>query len=138
MTKQENPNFKASRFAPNPQEVAYWIDLTADPNGGVIKTYDGSKWNVISGNDTDIDIPVATADSNGLMNSQMVKKLNGIQTNANYYTLPAATLNAIGGVKKAAMVSAVSTSAQLADVITSLNAVLTSLKSAGIMDLGAS
>lgn len=31
MTKQENPNFKASRFAPNPQEVAYWIDLTADP-----------------------------------------------------------------------------------------------------------
>lgn len=43
MTKQENPNFKASRFAPNPQEVAYWIDLTADPNGGVIKTYDGSK-----------------------------------------------------------------------------------------------
>lgn len=32
MTKQENPNFKASRFAPNPQEVAYWIDLTADPN----------------------------------------------------------------------------------------------------------
>lgn len=44
MTKQENPNFKASRFAPNPQEVAYWIDLTADPNGGIIKTYDGTEW----------------------------------------------------------------------------------------------
>ena len=72
------------------------------------------------------------------MSSDMLVKLNGIEDNANNYILPAATLNAIGGVKKAAMVGAVSTSAELADVITSLNAVLTSLKSAGIMDPGAS
>lgn len=135
MTKQENPNFKASRFAPNPQEVAYWIDLTADPNGGVIKTYDGSKWNVISGNDTDIDIPVATADSNGLMSSQMVKKLNGIQTNANYYTLPAATLNAIGGVKKAGKVDNLATDAELSAVISKINTLLSNLRSIGILTL---
>lgn len=135
MTKQENPNFKASRFAPNPQEVAYWIDLTADPNGGVIKTYDGTEWYPI--NQSEVNIPVVSEDANGLMSSDMLVKLNGIEDNANNYILPAATLNAIGGVKKAAMVGAVSTSAELADVITSLNAVLTSLKSAGIMDPGA-
>ena len=55
MIRQENPNFKASRFAPNPLEVAYWIDLTADPNGGIIKTYNGSDWYPI--NESDVDIP---------------------------------------------------------------------------------
>ena len=27
MVKQENPNFIASKYAPNPKEVSYWIDL---------------------------------------------------------------------------------------------------------------
>lgn len=28
MIKQENPNFVASFYAPNPMEVTYWIDLS--------------------------------------------------------------------------------------------------------------
>lgn len=44
MFKQENPNFVASKYAPNPQEVSYWIDLTADSSGNVIKSYTGEKW----------------------------------------------------------------------------------------------
>lgn len=35
MIKQENPNFLASVYAPNPMEVTYWIDLyedAKDPN----------------------------------------------------------------------------------------------------------
>lgn len=44
MIKQENPNFVASFYAPNPMEVTYWIDLSEDANGTVIKTYDGKKW----------------------------------------------------------------------------------------------
>lgn len=44
MIKQENPNFVASFYAPNPMEVTYWIDLSEDANGNVIKTYDGKKW----------------------------------------------------------------------------------------------
>lgn len=44
MIKQENPNFLASVYAPNPMEVTYWIDLSEDANGNVIKTYDGKKW----------------------------------------------------------------------------------------------
>ena len=28
MIRQENINFVASKYAPNPTEVAYWIDLS--------------------------------------------------------------------------------------------------------------
>lgn len=48
MIRQEKPNFVAQHTAPNPTEVAYWIDLTADPNGKVIKTHDGKEWNSIT------------------------------------------------------------------------------------------
>lgn len=135
MTKQENPNFKASRFAPNPQEVAYWIDLTADPNGGVIKTYDGLKWNIISGNDADINIPVANGDQDGLMSSQMVKKLDTIQTHANYYVLPAATAEAIGGIKKAGKINNIATDAELSIVINTVNTLLSNLRTIGVITL---
>lgn len=37
MTKQENPNFLASFYAPNPMEVTYWIDLSEDANGTVVE-----------------------------------------------------------------------------------------------------
>lgn len=44
MIKQENPNFVASFYAPNPMEVTYWIDLSTDANGNVIKSYTGNDW----------------------------------------------------------------------------------------------
>ena len=46
MVKQENPNFIASKSAPNPKEVSYWIDLATDSTGNVIKSYspDLKKW----------------------------------------------------------------------------------------------
>lgn len=46
MIKQENPNFLASFYAPNPKEVSYWIDLATDSTGNVIKSYspDLKKW----------------------------------------------------------------------------------------------
>ena len=46
MVKQENPNFIASKYAPNPKEVSYRIDLATDSTGNVIKSYspDLKKW----------------------------------------------------------------------------------------------
>ena len=44
MTRQENPNFVASKYAPNPKEVSYWIDLSSDTTGNVIKSFDGKQW----------------------------------------------------------------------------------------------
>lgn len=70
MIKQENPNFLASFYAPNPMEVTYWIDLSEDANGNVIKTYDGKKW-----------IPINNKEDN-TQNSQIEHLLNIInQTN---------------------------------------------------------
>ena len=44
MIRQENPNFVASRYAPNPKEVTYWIDLSASSDGQIIKCYVNNKW----------------------------------------------------------------------------------------------
>jgi hypothetical protein len=44
-----------SYIAPNPKEFDYWVDLTADPKGNVIKYYaGGSKWLPLN-DDTDND-----------------------------------------------------------------------------------
>jgi hypothetical protein len=71
MIKQENPNFVASFYAPNPMEVTYWIDLSEDANGNVIKTYDGKKW-----------IPINNKEDN-TQNSQIEHLLNIINEKAN-------------------------------------------------------
>tara|TARA_Y100000592_G_scaffold101019_1_gene184601 strand:+ start:11906 stop:21766 length:9861 start_codon:yes stop_codon:yes gene_type:complete len=44
-------------------------------------------------------IPNATASQTGLATSTQITKLDGIAANANNYSLPAATANALGGVK---------------------------------------
>lgn len=36
-----------SKVAPNPKEASRWIDLSADPHGGVMKYYDGKQWTEI-------------------------------------------------------------------------------------------
>lgn len=43
----------ASNVAPNPLEVTYWADLSEDPSGSVIKTYNGSTWVKIGSNQED-------------------------------------------------------------------------------------
>ena len=56
MVKQENPNFIASKYAPNPKEVSYWIDLATDSTGNVIKSYspDLKKW-ILLNRDANVD-----------------------------------------------------------------------------------
>lgn len=34
----------AQRYAPNPKEIKYWIDLTEDNQGKIIKVYVDNKW----------------------------------------------------------------------------------------------
>lgn len=49
------------------------------------------------------------------------------------YSLPTATTGAIGGVKKAAAVSTAATDADAAAIVTTLNDLITKLKTAGII-----
>lgn len=51
MIRQENINFVASKYAPNPTEVAYWIDLSTDSSGNVIKNYANGIWLPINNSD---------------------------------------------------------------------------------------
>lgn len=44
MIRQEHINFVASKYAPNPLEVTYWIDLSANPDGQIIKCYSNNEW----------------------------------------------------------------------------------------------
>lgn len=92
----ERINFRAQNTQPNPLEVTYWIDLLADPNGGVIKVYNGKTWNPLTaGENADVvkDITdlqnkkVDKADGKALSTNDYTTaektKLSGIANNAN-------------------------------------------------------
>lgn len=39
-----------SKIAPNPKEAQIWVDLSADPNGGISKIFSGGKWTATESN----------------------------------------------------------------------------------------
>ena len=108
-----------SYIAPNPKEFDYWVDLTADPKGNVIKYYaGGSKWLPLN-DDTDNDqsarikalesgkvdkVEGKELSSNDFTDAYKTK-LDGIAAQANKYVLPTATAEIIGGVKVGANIS---------------------------------
>lgn len=72
----------------------------------------------------------ASTSADGLMSKEDKAKLDGIQNQANKYTLPAATKQALGGVKQSAMVAeAAGENVTKAE----FKALLDALKDAGIM-----
>lgn len=108
-----------SYIAPNPKEFEYWVDLSADPKGNVIKYYAGSsKWLPIN-DDTDNDqsAKIAALESGKVdkvegkelssndFTDVYKTKLDGIAAQANKYVLPTATAEIIGGVKVGANIS---------------------------------
>ena len=51
-----NIKWVAQTIAPNPIEIDYWIDLTEDPNGSIIKYYKENKWvNLLSSEESEVD-----------------------------------------------------------------------------------
>lgn len=108
-----------SYIAPNPKEFDYWVDLSADPKGNVIKYYaGGSKWLPLN-DDTDNDQSARIAalesgkvdkvegkelSSNDFTDAYR-DKLGSIAQGANKYVLPTATAETIGGVKVGANIS---------------------------------
>ena len=76
---------------------------------------------------TDTTYSVATTSANGLMSAADKAKLDGIAAQANKYVLPAAGTS-IGGVKQG---TAVEDATSADDVITTVNALLASLRTSG-------
>lgn len=109
MIRRENPNFKASLYAPNPKEVTYWIDLKEGPDGQLIKTFVNNKWVKVNEDrnqeqDTDIDTLFKTkidkvnviGDGVAITNAT----ISGTTINFNKdYELPIANNDTIGCVK---------------------------------------
>lgn len=146
--------FYPSTVAPNPMEVDYWIDTKTDPNGTVIKTWNGKEWQQITDTTTDDseikDLKSQIESINTTMNTKVDKvegkslstndytteektKLAGIAANANNYTLPAATEEQLGGIKKISFWQQFADSDDLATVITKLKSLCSNLQSAGIL-----
>jgi len=74
-------------------------------------------------------VPEATTTDAGLMSAADKTKLDGVATQANKYTLPAATATVIGGVKKAATVA----NAAAGTEVDTINAIIAAMKAAGQM-----
>lgn len=108
-----------SYIAPNPKEFDYWVDLTADPKGNVIKYYaGGSKWLPLNDDpDNDQSARIEALESGKVdkvegkelssndFTDAYKTKLDGIAAQANKYVLPTATAETIGGVKVGANIS---------------------------------
>lgn len=113
----ERINFIASLYAPNPLETTYWVDLTEDPTGGVIKTYDGKKWNQIKGEAKSVDAYTKSqADSKFATKSELQGKANKSTTLAGYGITDAYTRTEADG--KYATITNLNAKANSADVYT--------------------
>lgn len=85
-----------SYIAPNPKEFEYWVDLSADPKGNVIKYYaGGSKWLPLN-DDTDNDQSAKIA----ALESGKVDKVEGKELSSNDFT--DAYKNKLGGIVQGA------------------------------------
>lgn len=83
---------------------------------------------------TDTTYSVVTEKANGLMSVALLQKLNGIEAQANKYTLPAASAS-LGGVKIASAVADTdATEAATAQTVaTTLNELLAALRTSGVL-----
>lgn len=85
-----------SYIAPNPKEFDYWVDLTTDPKGNVIKYYAGdSKWLPLN-DDTDNDQSARIK----ALESGKVDKVEGKVLSSNDFTN--AYKNKLGGIAQGA------------------------------------
>lgn len=111
----ENINFKASKNAPNPKEVIYWVDLTEDPTGGVIKSFDGKQWNKIKGEAKSIDAYTKSeADQKFATKNEVNDKANKATTLSGYGITDAYTKTEADG--KYALKTDLNTKADSSDV----------------------
>ena len=73
MLRQEKPNWVASFNAPNPKEVTYWIDLTSNNDGQVVRCYTNGKWVKINEEQNNVEEMDIAALKNTVANLQTSK-----------------------------------------------------------------
>ena len=83
--------------------------------------------------DTNTTYNAATPSANGLMSAADKSKLDNIASNANNYTLPNASTSTRGGVLMAAAVADLAGTEDADAICTKVNALLSALRTAGIL-----
>lgn len=104
MIRTEKINIIASKYAPNPLEVSYWIDLTADNAGGTIKTYNGTEWKIISAEDSGSSTGGGSDESEHV---QEIIKTVGLSYNSSTDTITLPSLSSNKCFKGSSLVSAI-------------------------------
>lgn len=105
MIRTEKINIIASKYAPNPLEVSYWIDLTADSAGGTIKTYNGTEWKIISAKGSGDSTGGSSDESEHV---QEIIKTVGLSYNSSTDTITLPSLSSNEYFKGSSLVNAVS------------------------------
>lgn len=94
---------------------------------------DGKAFVNVPWTDNNTTYNVASSSADGLMSKEDKAKLDNIANNANNYSLPNATTSIVGGVKQAATVAALSDSDEITTVISTVNTLISNLKTAGVV-----
>lgn len=94
---------------------------------------DGKAYVNVPWTDNNTTYNVVSSSANGLMSKEDKVKLDNIANNANNYSLPNATTSIVGGVKQAATVEALEEADEIATVISTVNTLISNLKTAGVV-----
>ena len=76
-----NLKYSAQTIAPNPKEIDYWIDLTEDPNGGIIKYYNGSTWDYLNQMDDQNNLILEIKEIVDDLKNITIEKVNDLKYN---------------------------------------------------------
>lgn len=76
-----NLKYSAQTIAPNPKEIDYWIDLTEDPNGGIIKYYNGSAWDYLNQMDDQNNLILEIKEIVDDLKNITIEKVNDLKYN---------------------------------------------------------
>ena len=94
---------------------------------------DGKAYVNVPWTDNNTTYNAASSSADGLMSKEDKAKLDNIANNANNYSLPNATTSTVGGVKQAATVEALEEADEIATVISTVNTLISNLKTAGVV-----
>lgn len=86
MNKDKNIKWVASKIAPSVKEVDYWIDLSADPRGSVIKYPGKDGWTPFNQTLSENEIKKMISAAFDKLDMIKVGKVNGKQLSTNDFT----------------------------------------------------
>lgn len=86
MNKDKNIKWVATKIAPSVKEVDYWIDLSADSKGSVIKYHNGKDWVPMNQTLSINEIKKMISAAFDKLDMTKVNKVEGKQLSTNDYT----------------------------------------------------